>query len=37
MHVADGLDPASIDIDGTEVEFVTSYTYLGSTVTMTGD
>ena len=37
MHVGHGPDLPSIDIDGSEVEFVASHTYLGSTVTNTGD
>ena len=37
MHIGDGPDPTSIDIDGTEVEFIAFYTYLGSTVINTGD
>ena len=36
MHVGDGLDPPCIDIDGTQVEFI-SYAYLNSTVRSTGD
>ena len=36
MHVEDGQDPPSINIDGTEVEFTTSYTYMESTVTIMG-
>ena len=32
MHIGDGSDPTSVDIDGTEVEFVISYTCLDSTL-----
>ena len=36
MHIGDGPDPPSIDIDGTEVEFIASYTYQDSTITSMG-
>ena len=37
MHIGDGPDPPSINIDGTDIECVASYTYLASTVTNMGD
>ena len=36
MYIGDGLDPPSIGIDDTEVEFIASYTYFGSTITNMG-
>ena len=37
MHVGEGPDPASLNIDGNAVEFADSFVYLGSTVTNNGD
>jgi len=37
MHVGEGLDPPSLNINGNVVEFVDSVVYLGSTVTNNGD
>jgi len=37
MHVGEGPDPLSLNIDGNAVEFADSFVYLGSTVTNNGD
>ncbi|KAG7517548.1 hypothetical protein JOB18_010858 [Solea senegalensis] len=37
MHVGDGPDPPLLHIDPDTVEFVSSFIYLGSTVTNNGD
>jgi len=37
MHVGEGLDPPSLNIDGNAAEFADSFVYLGSTVTNNGD
>jgi len=37
MHVGEGPDPPSLNIDRNAVEFVDSFVYLGSTVTNNGD
>ena len=37
MHVGEGHHPPSIEINNQTVEFVSSFVYLGSTVTSTGD
>jgi len=37
MHVGEGPDPPSLNIDGNAVEFANSFVYLGSTVVNNSD
>ena len=37
MHIGDGQDPPPLNFNNTEVKYVSTFTYLGSTISKTGD